>query len=711
MLIVSTGTIFHISPVHASSSYTVHSSIRIIGNSGFTQPNGVTGGAGTRSDPYLIEGWSIVAANGQAAIEIDSTTAYFLIVHVQFLNAQPGVYLKGVANGAIENSTLMNSNFGIRVESSISITISGNNISGSFDGVYVGDILSAPQTTGLTISNNTFSTAGAVVDSSQSIPSKLNITGNTFLSTGLSTTSYAATVVRNKITGGGLTVEGNSSVVTDNLVTGGDVQVWGSRTIVRNNRTDRILLNAATEVTLSDNVITRGVLIPTFSPFDTPPFYDSHIMSGNSVDGKPLVYFARCSGASVDGTTVGEVIVASCANVRMTNLRLSGADEGIIMVYVHQGSIVGNNLFGDVFRGIDILHSSDIQMSTNRFNGTTVSIFDTDNVTLTSNLGIGGQSSPMVIISGGSGISVSNNTLEGDTGTALNLVDVTNATLAGNWVSDSGNGIVVSGANGLNITANNLVRNGVGLTLDLGSLNGIFNSVIYHNNFVDNSQHQAAYWPQVAAAFDNGYPSGGNYWSDYVAIDSCSGPQQNICSGPDGIGDKPYARIWEFHYGRLGGFGTLLDNYPLVSPYGSFSWDTVPPSWSSGSKLTVSIVNSTSLALQWTRAVDDTWVSGYRVYQDDTLVASLPRYVQNYTVGGLTQGSMHMFRVEAGDPAGSWSTNGPSASATLPQTGTSTNQPLSIMAWWMEHWYLGMLMGGSAVLAVAGIFLVRRKNP
>ncbi len=69
MLIVSTGTIFHISPVHASSSYTVHSSIRIIGNSGFTQPNGVTGGAGTRSDPYLIEGWSIVAANGQAAIE------------------------------------------------------------------------------------------------------------------------------------------------------------------------------------------------------------------------------------------------------------------------------------------------------------------------------------------------------------------------------------------------------------------------------------------------------------------------------------------------------------------------------------------------------------------------------------------------------------------------------------------------------------------
>ena len=716
VLILSMGTTFNVSPVNASTSYTVHSPIQIIGNPGFTQQNGVIGGTGTRSDPYLIQGWSIVAASGQAAIEIDSTNAYFLILNVQLPNAQPGIYLKDVANGSVENSTLTNSDFGIRIESSTNITISGNSISGYYGGVYVGDVLSAPQTTGLTIVNNTFSGAGATVWSSQSLPSNLNITGNTFLLTGVSTTSYGATVARNSITGEGLTpayltVEGNSSIVTDNLITG-DIQVGGSGTMVRNNRADRILLEVATGITLSDNVLTRGVLIQPNPPFNTPPFYDSHTMTGNTVNGRPLLYFARCSGTNIDGTIVGEVILASCTNVRVANLQLSGADEQIMMVYVHQASIVGNYLSGETAKSIDILRSSDVMISCNDINGTEVSVSDSVNVTVTGNLGNGGNYNPLITVSGCSGISISNNTLESNVGgAALNLVDVIDATVAGNWVSDNGNGIVVSGANGLNVTANSILRNWVGLTLNVGSLNGIFNSAIYHNNFVDNSQHQAAYWPYVVASFDNGYPSGGNYWSDYVAVDTCSGPQQNICSGPDGIGDMPYARIWEFGYESSGAFGTLLDHYPLVNPYGSISWDTASPSWSSGSTLTVAIVNSTSLTLHWTRAVDDTWISGYRVYQDDHLVASLPGYVQSDTVTGLSPGSTHTFKVEAGDPAQNWSTDGPSASATLPQNGTSTNQPFFTMAWWTEHWYLGILIGGIAILAVAGIFLVRRKKP
>jgi hypothetical protein len=61
----------------------------------------------------------------------------------------------------------MNSNFGIHIESSTNVTITGNNISGFYgNGVYNADILSAPQTTGLNIANNTFSGAGIVVYSS-----------------------------------------------------------------------------------------------------------------------------------------------------------------------------------------------------------------------------------------------------------------------------------------------------------------------------------------------------------------------------------------------------------------------------------------------------------------------------------------------------------------------------------------------------------------
>jgi hypothetical protein len=39
--------------------------------------------------------------------------------------------------------------------------------------------------------------------------------------------------------------------------------------------------------------------------------------------------------------------------------------------------------------------------------------------------------------------------------------------------------------------------------------------------------------------WSDGYPSGGNYWSDYTGKDLKSGPYQNV-TGSDGIGDTPY---------------------------------------------------------------------------------------------------------------------------------------------------------------------------
>ncbi len=56
-------------------------------------------------------------------------------------------------------------------------------------------------------------------------------------------------------------------------------------------------------------------------------------------------------------------------------------------------------------------------------------------------------------------------------------------------------------------------------------------------------------------AWDNNYPNGGNFWSDYQGVDNCSGPSQNICSGSDGIGDTAYNITTD-----------VADRYPLVSP-------------------------------------------------------------------------------------------------------------------------------------------------
>jgi nitrous oxidase accessory protein NosD len=43
----------------------------------------------------------------------------------------------------------------------------------------------------------------------------------------------------------------------------------------------------------------------------------------------------------------------------------------------------------------------------------------------------------------------------------------------------------------------------------------------------------------LSDTWDDGYPFGGNYWSNYTGIDEYSGPSQNETSS-DGIGDTPY---------------------------------------------------------------------------------------------------------------------------------------------------------------------------
>ncbi len=83
----------------------------------------------------------------------------------------------------------------------------------------------------------------------------------------------------------------------------------------------------------------------------------------------------------------------------------------------------------------------------------------------------------------------------------------------------------------------------------IGIFSGSDNNHIYHNNFVNNGHTYddgTNYW-------DNGYPSGGNCWSDYIGIDNYQGENQDI-PGSDGIGDTPYYIIGDSN----------RDRYPLV---------------------------------------------------------------------------------------------------------------------------------------------------
>jgi parallel beta-helix repeat protein len=80
-----------------------------------------------------------------------------------------------------------------------------------------------------------------------------------------------------------------------------------------------------------------------------------------------------------------------------------------------------------------------------------------------------------------------------------------------------------------------------------------FGLAVYHNDFLGNA---AQAYDNQANLWDDGYPSGGNYWSDYTGVDKCKGPNQYDCTGPDGIGDAPYEIDDD-----------SKDRYPLVEPF------------------------------------------------------------------------------------------------------------------------------------------------
>jgi parallel beta-helix repeat protein len=147
--------------------------------------------------------------------------------------------------------------------------------------------------------------------------------------------------------------------------------------------------------------------------------------------------------------------------------------------------------------------------------------------------------------------------------------------VADNDVSYSIDGIAIDGGGGNNMTGNKVHHNSNGITVAHYAFsssdnciigNAVYSngygivfaevpssgSFIYHNNLTDNSWGQAYCASGAVNTWDDGYPSGGNYWSDYDGTDQYSGPYQNE-TGSDGIGDAPYVIDADNR-----------DNYPLM---------------------------------------------------------------------------------------------------------------------------------------------------
>ncbi len=386
-------------PTRPVLGLTPHAPIYIFTDAGFPGNSGVTGGNGTAGNPYIIAGWDInaSAANG---IHLVSTTAYFVIRNTSIHSGgltYSGIYLSNAVHGRIENVTLTSNDYGVyhyggtvKIVNSVLVNnyggvrafstyteVNATSVRGSFYGVEA-DRSSHMNITYSNLNNNTY---GVFATSD----THTSIIGNRFRDNGFGAQlshSRNAVVAGNTFTNDGLTLVGTSA----------------------------------------------------------PEYYTHTISTDNLVNGKPLYYYRNCTGTSVSGIPVGQLIFANCTNPRAANLTVTGTDYGVGAYFSAGGWINDSALSSNSHVGLDVY--------------------------------------------GGAGLSVLRNTVGFNAEEGMTIAAAKGTVLRGNTIrSNANNGVLLSNAPGPILDGNNLSLTYHGVYLWYSSPATLSNNVLWNDSY------------------------------------------------------------------------------------------------------------------------------------------------------------------------------------------------------------------------------------
>jgi len=317
------------------------------------------------------------------------------------------------------------------------------------------------------------------------------------------------------------------------------------------------------------------------------------IDTSNTVDGKPVYYWVNKTDLEVPADA-GFVGVVNSMHITVQNLTMTSNGEGVFLAYTTD-SIVRNVTAQGNTIGIGLFSSDNniVYGNTATANGLSgIYLASSSNNTVNGN-NFATNSWGIYLYS-----SSNNNIISGNIATAnvysgicLNSSSNNNYVSANTITNNGYNGIWLLNSSNYNSISGNTITNSHVYGIQLSSSS---NNVICHNSFVNNNQQVYSF--DSTNVWDDGYPSGGNYWSDYTGVDVKSGPSQDQ-PGSDGIGDTPYVID-----------GNDTDHYPLMGAWGSTPPIHVPEDYGS-------IQAAVDAAIPWT-----TILIGPGVYNESIVV-------------------------------------------------------------------------------------------
>jgi len=479
-------------------------------------------------DEYTLNGsWSLMI--GFNLTSVSNVT----IKNVNIVTFGYAMWLEGASQCVISNNTCADNEGGIWLVSSTENTVSSNNIKRSVEAVAL-DSSSGNSITG----NN-------ITDSyDYGVYVRNNSAGNTI----------SGNNIRGTNNGAGIYLNGSP----DNVISENDVRDSPNEHIclLYSSNNNSIFGNTLTNSTADVGIYVYACSLNSFFGNNITVNADTGIRLDSSSD-------STISENNISKNSYGIYLwYSSNITVSENNIAENSLD-GILLISSNENTILSNEFYSNSKAGINLQSSSGntIQKNTN-FSGYDsqygiILWIYSDRNTVSENI-----LSPFwrgIAMGYSDGNRILNNTVSNTHETGIEIQQICNNTIIANNVVSNGSlhGISImseSEATRYNvIQSNNMMHNLIGIYIFRLSGN-----VIYHNNFVDNTNQTSV--SDSINVWDDGYPSGGNYWSDYNGTDEYKGPDQDIL-GSDFIGDTEY-KINDYN----------IDHYPLMIPY-----ETTPP--------------------------------------------------------------------------------------------------------------------------------------